>query len=92
MSPSPSWSTVALGESVHQQNSSLYFLIKYNPWYDFGSEKAIIRPDILSAGVEKILILLNAGEVEETNHDVPGSYGDAGDDSSDGGIIAMLVK
>ena len=91
MSPSPSWSTVALGESVHQQNSSLYFLIKYNPWYDFGSEKAIIRPDILSAGVEKIFVLLNAGQVEKSNHDVPDNHGDAGDDD-DGGIIAMPVK
>ena len=60
--------------------------------YDFVSGKAITRPDILSAGIEKILVFLNASQVEETNHDVPGSYGDAGDDSSDGGIIAMLVK
>ena len=31
-----------------------------------------IWPDILSAGVEKILVFLDAGEVEKSNNDVPG--------------------
>ena len=30
-----------------------------------------IWPDILSAGVEKILVFFDAGEVEKSNNDVP---------------------
>ena len=59
-------------------------------YYDFGM--TIIRPDILGAGIEKILIFLDAGQVEESNHDVPYNQGDNGDDSGDVGIKAMLVK
>ena len=30
-----------------------------------------IWPDILSAGVEKVLVFFDAGEVEKSNNDVP---------------------
>ena len=49
---------------------------------------AINRPDILSAGIEKILVLLDAGQVEESNHNIPDTHGDDGDEG-DGGIAAM---
>ena len=69
------------------------FLLSSFPLY--GSWKAILRPDILSAGVKKILVLLNAGQVEESNNDVPDNHGDQGDDDGgdvDDGIMAMLAK
>ena len=65
----------------------------------YGSWKAFLRPDILSAGVKKILVLLNAGQVEKSNNDVPDNHGDQGDDDGDDdggdvddGIMAVLAK
>ena len=68
-------------------------LSSYFPLYGFG--KANIKPDILSAGVKKILVLLNASQVEQSNHDVPDNHDDDGDDDGgdvDDGIMAMLAK
>ena len=70
-------------------SSCFPFLLWYGP----------IRPDILSAGVKKILVLLNAGQVEKSNNDVPDNHGDQGDDDGDDdggdvddGIMAVLAK